>query len=39
METFTKTAVVHHKLRQLNKVKYPTNQGEYRLLIDSSNKF
>ena len=24
---------------QLNKVKYPTNQEEYRLLIDSSNKF
>lgn len=39
METFTKTVVVHHGLRQLNKVKYPTNQGEYRLLIDSSNKF
>ena len=39
METFTKATVVHHGLRQLNKVKYPTNQEEYRLLIDSSNKF
>ena len=38
-QPFTKATVVHHGLRQLNKVKYPTNQEEYRLLIDSSNKF
>lgn len=40
METFTKTVVVHHGLRQLNKVKYPTNQEstDYLLILQTNSK-
>ena len=38
METFPKATVVHHGLRQLNKVKYPTNQEEYLLILQTNSK-